>query len=377
MIRAIHIFLIMSSTVFLLNIIQVFADEPEKLETVVVTGMGINADKARQNAIRNAVEQVIGTYVSSDTIVQNSALIKDEILSYSGGYVQKSRIVSSEKSDDGLILVKLEALVVSTKLKRKIEALNIASKNVDGGNLFREAFSKASTARSSDKLLSKILAKYPQAAYQLDLGKPEIISVDHTTNKAKVKININVKYDAGFISEFETVLKTISYKQLTDLYVGSWGREEDPVSGWRQGKALIKDGDLVFMFSTVNLFTKKFANRAYFTSVNPQMLTSGILSDMNGMYSWPSHIATIKLVDSTNTVLNVIRTDLSGLKPKARDWYFPGQGRFPGDNSSVRYFDPMFLVDISESFEIKFDADISLLGKVASIRASFEEFNAK
>jgi hypothetical protein len=29
----------------------------------VITGIGVDIDKAKQNAIRNAVEQVIGTYV--------------------------------------------------------------------------------------------------------------------------------------------------------------------------------------------------------------------------------------------------------------------------------------------------------------------------
>lgn len=96
-----------------------YAAEPEKMAKVIATGVGIDLDKAKQNAIRNAVEQVIGTYVSSDTLVQNNQVIKDQILSYSGGYVKETKVLSEEKTDDGLFTTKIEALVISTKIRKK------------------------------------------------------------------------------------------------------------------------------------------------------------------------------------------------------------------------------------------------------------------
>jgi len=118
------------------------AEEPEKTMKVIVTGIGADTAAARLNAIRNAVEQVIGVYVSADTLVKNHALLKDEILSYSGGYVRDSRIVSEERGRDGLIAVTIEADVVASKLKRKLEFLNIAVRNVEGEKLFDEAYGR-------------------------------------------------------------------------------------------------------------------------------------------------------------------------------------------------------------------------------------------
>lgn len=79
-----------------------FCDEPEKIEKVIVTGVGIDADKAKQNAIRNAVEQVVGSYISSDTMVKNNTVLKDKVLGYSGGYVKDIKVLSQEKTDDNL-----------------------------------------------------------------------------------------------------------------------------------------------------------------------------------------------------------------------------------------------------------------------------------
>ncbi len=52
----------------------VYSQEPEKIEKVIATGVGIDFEKAKQNAIRNAIEQVVGTYVTSDTMVKTAYL---------------------------------------------------------------------------------------------------------------------------------------------------------------------------------------------------------------------------------------------------------------------------------------------------------------
>ena len=199
------------------------ADEPEKIEKVIVSGIGIDMDKAKQNAIRNAVEQVIGSYISSDTIVQNSTVLKDEVLNYSGGYVIDMKIISHEKNDDGLYSVKIEANVISTKLKRKLESLNIATKKIEGKSLFGEAVSKIENQMAGQELLDKVLSKYPQAAYTFEIGKPQILSTDPGTGTAKVKIPITIQWDHMYLEELKDVLSKLATSEFksTDM-VALW-----------------------------------------------------------------------------------------------------------------------------------------------------------
>ena len=58
-------------------------------ETVVVTGSGTNREAAINDAKRNAVEKVVGSYISSTTVVNNSYVLKDEI--YSKAYNRQKR----------------------------------------------------------------------------------------------------------------------------------------------------------------------------------------------------------------------------------------------------------------------------------------------
>ncbi|MCM0081827.1 hypothetical protein L4X63_09520 [Geomonas sp. Red32] len=210
----------------------VWADEPEKVEKVTVVGFGTTVDQARQDAIRNAVEQVVGTFVSSDTMVQNSSLIKDEILSFSGGYVREFKVINIDSVNDAFKL-KAEAVVVSTKLKRKIEALNIAMKEVDSDSLFAEALSKSQKSVDGSLMFNKIMAKYPQAAYEISIGKPEIAST--TAEVANIFVPTTVVWDKRFLEELKATLSQVAktsskfkdfrayYAELTKSPEGSGG----------------------------------------------------------------------------------------------------------------------------------------------------------
>lgn len=65
---------------------------------VTVQGYGTTREEAINDALRNAVEQAVGTLIDSQTLVQNAEVIKDEIYTKSRGFVQDWTIVSEQKS---------------------------------------------------------------------------------------------------------------------------------------------------------------------------------------------------------------------------------------------------------------------------------------
>ncbi len=73
--------IILLTCLFTLN---AFAQD-DKTVTLVVSGQGKTQDEARQNALRSAIEQAFGTFISSKAEMLNDNLIKDEIVSISKG----------------------------------------------------------------------------------------------------------------------------------------------------------------------------------------------------------------------------------------------------------------------------------------------------
>ena len=68
-------------------------------QEVTVDGAGRNKDEAIKNAERAAVEQVVGNFVDSQTLVENAMLKLDEIYTHARGFVSGVKILSEEKSD--------------------------------------------------------------------------------------------------------------------------------------------------------------------------------------------------------------------------------------------------------------------------------------
>jgi len=87
-------------------------------------------DRAIEDAQRKAVEQAMGTLISSETVTENFQLINDRILSLSSGYVEKYR-VSSENVVDNEMQVEISALVGIGKLKDSVQAIKSLIRRMD------------------------------------------------------------------------------------------------------------------------------------------------------------------------------------------------------------------------------------------------------
>jgi hypothetical protein len=80
-------------------------------------------DDAVEDALRNAVEQTLGTLIQSETLAQNFTVVEDNIFSKTQGYIQKYEIIEQGKRDAMLYEVKVRALVKVTELKDDLEAI--------------------------------------------------------------------------------------------------------------------------------------------------------------------------------------------------------------------------------------------------------------
>ena len=64
-----------------------------QMVTLVCNGEGATKDEATLNALRSALEQTYGTFVSSNTVIVNDKLIKDEIISLGRGNIQNYKVL--------------------------------------------------------------------------------------------------------------------------------------------------------------------------------------------------------------------------------------------------------------------------------------------
>ena len=66
-------------------------------KSVTVTGTGMTPSDAENDALRLAVENTLGVLVDSETLVQNSMLIRDQIYTQSRGFVTNYTVINREQ----------------------------------------------------------------------------------------------------------------------------------------------------------------------------------------------------------------------------------------------------------------------------------------
>lgn len=95
-------------------------------ETVIVTGSGANRDAAINDAKRNAVEKVVGSYISATTVVNSPYVLKDEIYSKAYGFVKDIQVLRESKG----LVYEIEARIdvdssPNSQLINKLETLRV------------------------------------------------------------------------------------------------------------------------------------------------------------------------------------------------------------------------------------------------------------
>ena len=144
--------------------------------SLTVSSDGVTKDEAVKNALRSAIEQAFGTFVSANTTILNDELVKDEVVTLSNGNIKNYKEVSSVQLPNGNTFVTLSATVSLSKLtsyaKSKGSTCEFAGATF-GANLKLMELNIENTKKVLDNLIIQLkeLAPY-MYDYELKLGEP-------------------------------------------------------------------------------------------------------------------------------------------------------------------------------------------------------------
>ena len=163
-------------------------------------GAGADPDKAEQNAFSQAIEQVVGVLVDSETKVKNDELIRDEVLTHSRGYVEKYTVLKRWQ-EDGLYHATIHAVVARDKLAVTLRGMKIAMREVAGGQAAHQIGFDVGEEEKAAKMFEKALADFDMTKLvKVEIvGEPEI-----TRDGANASIHIQVKVSPD-LSEWKKV----------------------------------------------------------------------------------------------------------------------------------------------------------------------------
>ena len=154
--------------------------EREKTYYIEVAGQGATLEESRLNGFRLAVEQAVGSVIASETEVNNSRIVRDEVISYASGYVTKYDIVAQEPSKNGY------QTTMKVWIKRSVIANRLLHESKVAGDL---EGAKASVSLATvqheraqgDRLVGVVLNDFYRRGMNIDL-KPAQVRFDNNRN---------------------------------------------------------------------------------------------------------------------------------------------------------------------------------------------------
>ena len=108
-----------------------FTSQNNDIIKITTSGSGITKETAIQEALRSALEQSYGSFLSSKTNIKNDELINDEIVSITNGDIHKYEIIS-EYILDGRYNVTVESEISLNQINTFKRQIGESAAKFDG-----------------------------------------------------------------------------------------------------------------------------------------------------------------------------------------------------------------------------------------------------
>lgn len=175
---------------------------------IEVAGDGSSVDQARNNGFRLAVEQALGTLISSETEVQNGKIVRDEIISYASGYVDRFEIVSQQKTKTGF-RVAMRVWVKKSALSDRLLNRSLKTGEVDGARASVQLQTLNQERATGDRLLQQVLNDFPKRAFDIEFKSTDVIRQNRAS---QMEISFRLMWNKDYLRSLWTALDAISYR---------------------------------------------------------------------------------------------------------------------------------------------------------------------
>jgi len=209
---------------FVLLSIYTNAQAADKTVSITVSGSGKTQDEAKQSALRSAIEQAFGAFISSKTEIFNDQVVAEQIASVSSGNIQSFKVLNEAQLPNGSLGVTLKAMVSVSKLTSFVEAKGIAIE-IKGGlfaiNIKQQMLNEQSEVEAVSEMVG-LLHEPMQTAfdYSIKSGEPKSIDAQNKNWEIPLEVTATANKNMDFCANY--FIKTLTALSLTDNEVKSY-----------------------------------------------------------------------------------------------------------------------------------------------------------
>lgn len=180
------------------NFTQHVIENPKDEIALTVSADGATKEEATKIALRSAIEQAYGAFVSANTTILNDEMVKDEIVTISNGNIKSYQEVASALLPNGRTTVTLNAIVSISKLTSYAQSKGATTEFAGATfamNVKMMELNKQNEMKALDNLILQIKEILP-TAFDLELivDEPQLCSERQFSEYGRENINFDNYY---------------------------------------------------------------------------------------------------------------------------------------------------------------------------------------
>lgn len=181
---------------------------------VDVVARGATEEQARLEGFRVAVNQAVGSVITTQIQTQNQRLIRNEIVNYSSGFVDRFEILEQQHVGSQVEL-KMRVWVAESRLAHRLLGQSYDSQQVPGGRIGAQVETLLEERRTGDQLIEAVMHDYPHRAFDVKVGKSRVKFDEY--RQAQIITDITIQWESRFV---DAVLSTL--KKTNDPAKQAW-----------------------------------------------------------------------------------------------------------------------------------------------------------
>ena len=207
--------------------------QEDKTVEITTTGPGKTKEIALHNALRSAIEQAFGVFISSKTEVLNDQLLTDQIISVSNGNIQHYDLISEMPIDDNTsFAVTVKSKVSISKLTSFIESKGIEVEfkgAVFAMNIKQQKLNEESELKAI-KEMAAILKNIADRSFDFEVAADgEPTASNNNADDWNIPLTVRVKLNNNFENYKSYFQKTLGAITMTEVEANNYINLKKPI----------------------------------------------------------------------------------------------------------------------------------------------------
>jgi hypothetical protein len=202
---------------------QWLIQDNKRVYYIQVQTKGVTFQEARDNGFRLATEQAVGTVVLSETEIRNQRIVRDEIITYASGFVDRFDVKKTDMIPGGY-QVTMDVWIGESKIANRLLNDSATTGALNGDRLAVQNDSLQLERAQGDRVLGAVLNDFPRRAFDVELDRNQVNF--NSNRQLQIAIPVTVRWNRDYIKSLYQAAQAVGQEPERCLFSRSCAEQQ-------------------------------------------------------------------------------------------------------------------------------------------------------